>query len=273
MPLYQELLIKLLRGDVLLADYMKNIAPSTQGRRAGSILRLLDLCLRECRREGIRYHDLYYPVYVAKTKTIRIEKSLGTVHKVLDNCHEECLPLDSLREPCGFNYEQCFAHYTTRIASIRQAKIHGETIVAKPVLLLAAIDGVEANVFGNNQFVINDWLEERYEALMRKYAKDSQFDDKTGIEKPFWHLETDGFWHLNCQGERSGKSHTPSKRWLKDNVEFASFDEPLWILLQNKVWRTKLRDYIVEHKLTDDSRMGKMAAESLGALAAILLAV
>ena len=172
-----------------------------------------------------------------------------------------------------FSYEQCYQHYTKRIMNIRQAKIHGETIVAKPVLLLAAIDGVEANVFGNNQFVINEWLEERYEALMRKYAKDSQFDDKTGIEKPFWHLETDGFWHLNCQGERSGKSHTPSKRWLKDNVEFASFDEPLWILLQNKVWRTKLRDYIVEHKLTDDSRMGKMAAESLGALAAILLAV
>lgn len=56
------------------------------------------------------------------------------------------------------------------------------------------------------------------------------------------------------------------------NVEFAYFDESLWILLQNKVWRTKLRDYIIEHKLTDDFWSGKMAAEAFGTLMAILIA-
>ena len=171
-----------------------------------------------------------------------------------------------------FSYEQCYQHYTKRIMNIRQAKIHGEIIVAKPVLMVAIIDGIEANVFRNNQFAINDWLEGRYNMLMSLYAKDSQFDDITGIEKPFWHLETDGFWHLNYQGERLNKGHTPSKAWLKDNVDFAYFDESLWILLQNKVWRTKLRDYIVEHKLTDGFWSGKMAAEGLGILVAILLA-
>jgi putative restriction endonuclease len=156
--------------------------------------------------------------------------------------------------------------------NIRQAKIHGETIVAKPVLMVAIIDGIEANVFRNNQFAVNDWLEGRYDMLMSQYVKDSQFDDKTSIEKPFWHLESDGFWHLNYPGERLSKGCTPSKAWLKDNVEFAYFDESLWILLQNKVWRTKLRDYIVEHKLTDDFWSEKMAAEGLSILAAILLA-
>lgn len=166
-----------------------------------------------------------------------------------------------------FCYEQCFSYYTKRIETIRQAKIHGETIIAKPVLMVAIIDGIEANVFRNNQFTINDWIEGRYKMLMQKYAKDSQLDATTGIEKPFWHLETDGFWHLNYQGERQSKGHTPSKAWLKENVEFAYFDESLWILLQNKVWRSKLRDYIIEHKLTDDSWHGK-----LGLIAAILLA-
>lgn len=78
------------------------------------------------------------------------------------------------------------------------------------------------------------------------------------IDKPFWHLESDGFWHLNYQGERLGKSRTPSKAWLKDNVEFAYFDESLWILLQNKEWRIQLRHYIIEHKLTDGSWIGKL---------------
>ena len=130
---------------------------------------------------------------------------------------------------------------------------------------------VERNVFRNNQFSINDWLEGRYNMLMSQYARNSQFDDSTSIEKPFWHLETDGFWHLNYQGERLSKGRTPSKAWLKDNVEFAYFDESLWILLQNREWRIKLREYIIEHKLTDGSWNGKIAAEGLGVLAALLL--
>ncbi len=171
-----------------------------------------------------------------------------------------------------FSYEQCFQHYTMRIMNIRQAKIHGETIVAKPVFMVAIIDAIDSNVFANNRFVINDWLESRYIMLMQKYAKDSRFDGTTEIDKPFWHLESDAFWHLNYPGERLNKSHTPSKAWLKNNVEFAYFDESLWILLQNRVWRTKLRDYIIEHKLTDDFWSSKTAAEGLGVLAALLLA-
>lgn len=101
MPLYQDLVLRLIRGNVFLADYMRTMAPSTQGRRAGSIMRLLDICLNECRSEGIKFHDLYYPVYVAKTKTIRISQSQGTALKILDAYQEGCLPLYSLRAACG----------------------------------------------------------------------------------------------------------------------------------------------------------------------------
>ncbi len=170
-----------------------------------------------------------------------------------------------------FSYEQCYDYYTKRIDSIRQKIINGEVILAKPVLLVAIIDAIDEDVFQNNQFVINDWLEGRYKMLMSHYAKDSQFEDKTGIEKPFWHLESDGFWHLNYLGEQLSKRQTPSKAWLKENVKFASFDESLWILLQNKVWRTKMRDYIIEHKLTDSSSVQKIKGCGLGVLAAILL--
>lgn len=170
-----------------------------------------------------------------------------------------------------FDYEQCFAFYTKRIMNIRQAKIRGEVIVAKPVLLLSLIDGISDNVFVDNEFELTDWLEEHYLMLMKKYTNYSQFSNATGIENPFWHLATDGFWTLQYRLDPPiGTS--PSKRWLKDNVEFAYFDESLWILLQNKVWRLKLRDYIVEHKLTDDHWFGKIAAEGLGAVMALLLA-
>ena len=171
-----------------------------------------------------------------------------------------------------YNYEQSFAYYTKRIMNIRQAKIYGERIVAKPVLLVAIIDAIESEVFTTNHFVINDWLEERYLQLMHKYTNGSQFDVPTGIEKPFWHLESDGFWHLLYPGEVLSKSRTPSKQWLKENVRYAMFDDDLWFLLQNREWRMKLREYIIEHKLTDDRWCGKLAAEGLGIFAAILLA-
>lgn len=46
------------------------------------------------------------------------------------------------------------------------------------------------------------------------------------------------------------------------------------LILCSKIrkWRLKLRDYIIEHKLTDDFWNGKMVAEGLGILAAVILA-
>lgn len=41
---------------------------------------------------------------------------------------------------------------------------------------------------------------------------------------------------------------------------------------KQKVWRIQLRDYIIEYKLTDDRWFGKIAAEGLGAVVALLLA-
>ena len=147
-----------------------------------------------------------------------------------------------------YDYSLCYVHYTDRIMSIRQAKIRGEVIVAKPVLMLALIDGIESGVFTNNRFVLNEWLEEHYMKLMLQYTRQSQFDKPTEINNPFWHLSTDGFWHLQLKVKEE-MSTTPSKAWLKENVNCASFDDDLWVLLQNKEWRTRLRDFIVEHKL------------------------
>ena len=172
----------------------------------------------------------------------------------------------------SYFFEKCFTIYTKRIMNIKQAKIRGEVIVAKPVLLLTVIDGISNDGFMNNKIPLTEWLEVRYVTLMQQYMKGSQFDKPTDISNPFWHLQTDGFWHLQF-AESPQEGVTPSKRWLKEKVAFAYFDDDLWILLQNKAWRMKLRDYIIEHKLMDGYSSGKMVAEGLGVLAAIMLAV
>ena len=175
------------------------------------------------------------------------------------------------REDLGsYFFEKCFTNYTKRIMNIKQAKIRGEVIVAKPVLLLAIIDGISNDLFKNNEIQLTEWLESRYVMLMQQYMKSSQFDKPTDISNPFWHLQSDGFWHLQL-AERPQEGITPSKHWLKENVTFAYFDEDLWVLLNDKIWRTKLREYIIEHKLTDGFWNGKRMAEGLGVLAALLM--
>ncbi len=47
----------------------------------------------------------------------------------------------------------------------------------------------------------------------------------------------------------------------------------LWILLQNKAMRQRLRDYIVEYKLGGEDRGLLKVAENLGLLTGLLLAV
>lgn len=132
--------------------------------------------------------------------------------------------------------------------SIRQARIRGEVIVAKPVLLLSLIDGIEEDVFYNNHFLLNEWLEKHYLSLMLEYTRHSQFNKPADIANPFWHLATDGFWHLQLKMEAE-KGVSPSRAWLKENVKCACFDDNLWVLFQSKEWRPRLREFIVEHKL------------------------
>lgn len=209
----------------------------------------------------------YEAMDMLKALDLPISKAQLENIKRLENEHGK----EHREDLSSYFYEKCFANYTKRILNIRQAKIRGEVIVAKPVLLLAIIDGININMFNDNKFQLTDWLETRYVMLMQQYMECSQFDKPTDISNPFWHLQSDGFWHLQFS-EEPQEGVTPSKRWLKEKVTFGCFDDDLWYLLRNKVWRIKLRDYIVEHKLKDDSWFGKIAAEGLGAIAALLIA-
>ena len=107
------------------------------------------------------------------------------------------------------------------------------------------VEFIWSGEYTNNVFQLNEWLEKRYETLMRKYTRQSIFPNITDISNPFWHLESDGFWHLHYLGEELSKTHTPSKKWLKENVRYASFDDDLWMLLQNQVMRQLFIPYFL----------------------------
>ena len=69
-PLYQHILTNLLERDVDLTEYMQSLSDSTKGRRSGSILRMINLCLDECRKDNITYHNLFSPKYSGTEKKL-----------------------------------------------------------------------------------------------------------------------------------------------------------------------------------------------------------
>ena len=69
-PLYQHIMTGLLERDVDLSEYMQSLSDSTKGRRSGSILRMINLCLEECRKDGVSYHNLFSPKYSATEKKL-----------------------------------------------------------------------------------------------------------------------------------------------------------------------------------------------------------
>jgi len=160
-----------------------------------------------------------------------------------------------------YNYDQCFNYYTKRIDTIKQARIKGELILAKPILLLAIIDCIEEKHIQYNRIRIDEILEQKYNALMSKYARGSQFDNPTKIEYPFWHLQTDGFWHFCGIAQPKKMNVSATKKFLTEQVKFAYFDNDLWMLLTNDATRIALRNYIVETKLSNGSSLKELVGK------------
>lgn len=146
------------------------------------------------------------------------------------------------------NLDEIYKNYINQFQKIRQANVNGNVIKAKPILLLSVIDGINEGRVSNNCITLNEWLEIHYATLMYRYS--TSFADLTEINMPFWHLKNDGFWHLQFVGKQEERTSTPTTSWIRENVRFAYFDEPLWVLLENQEWRTKLRNFIIENKLS-----------------------
>lgn len=60
-PLYNKMMVDLMSEDIELTNYMRDLSRATQLRREGSVYRLLEICLKECKEEGIEIHQINRP--------------------------------------------------------------------------------------------------------------------------------------------------------------------------------------------------------------------
>lgn len=110
-----------------------------------------------------------------------------------------------------FNYESAFDFYTKKIKDMKQGSIKRSGIkkIAKPVLILSIIRGIENGTFRYNRFIFED-LERIYNDIFEQYTIIAQQSEKTNLTYPLYYLQTDEFWHLNFYNDSETRTASPS---------------------------------------------------------------
>lgn len=138
--------------------------------------------------------------------------------------------------------------YKQQLTSLKRGKAAVGLSKAKPLFLVTLLDYLP---FCNNNripFGIN-LFREMYKTNRTVLAPDC----KTPYEVPFFHLNTEPFYTLLWidPGTPSKIFHTPSGKFLRDNLQYAKIDDELWELLQDPENREYLRQAIINQYLKD----------------------
>ena len=92
-----------------------------------------------------------------------------------------------------------------------------------------------------NKFYIAD-IKESYERLQKRYSA------TTPYQYPLYFLENESFYHLKWKNSKI-KTHTPSAKLIRENVEYAYFDNALWDLVQDQEMRNHFSKIIENYYL------------------------
>ena len=104
---YAQVLSKVRFEEIKLGDYMKGLSASTQGARANSVVKLLQIGLDEMDREGIKRHDIYVPKYHAARKELTEKLLPGTftaldTYGLAEDYFTGGVPLYTVKAACGY---------------------------------------------------------------------------------------------------------------------------------------------------------------------------
>lgn len=110
----------------------------------------------------------------------------------------------------------------------------------KPILLLSVIDLIAQGLVYENKITVSDDLINTFEKYWINLASGSY---KGGLHYPFFHLQSEGFWHLEFKAQMKLQPKTLKK--LKEIVDHASLDEELFDLLQDQFSRAELVDTLI----------------------------
>lgn len=145
------------------------------------------------------------------------------------------------------------SYYKNCITSIHRGFAFGIPSNAKPLFLLAIIKGIGEGMIIGNKIKYEDCLETFYKEICILYEPNRK---AAPFYKPFFHSIHENYYGIKWKGGQmpSHKWHTPSGKFLKDNIEYAYLDDGLWDLLQDQSVRSEFRELIVNHYFKTENK-------------------
>lgn len=132
-------------------------------------------------------------------------------------------------------------YYKSLLSSMHVARIHGEIIIAKPIMMLTIFKLIEDGLLIGNKIIFSKELADTYKEIYTQYRQGSI----TPPVYPYYYLNSEDFYYIKGETGR----RTPSVKFLREKVEFAALDEELWDMLQDAEIRNELRESIVNRFL------------------------
>lgn len=131
---------------------------------------------------------------------------------------------------------ETLAKYVAKFSKLRVDRSKGFPAPHKPILLFAILEGIQAKEIQSNQIFITPELVAAFKDIWHKLVHSARFTSNFSL--PFYHLKSDGFWHLKTQAGKElalTSSHSiKSFANLKGVIAYACFDDELFAFLQNE---------------------------------------
>ena len=142
--------------------------------------------------------------------------------------------------------------YVQKMEKLRIDKARGAA-PNKPLLLLAVIELIEQGQIPENRIVLSPDLAE---AFLKYWTKVTE--RKPNIAMPFFHLKSEGFWHLHANSgyetalRVASQLKTASR--VREVIAYASLDDELFILLTDSHDREAIRQTLIRAHLPDSKQ-------------------
>lgn len=141
-------------------------------------------------------------------------------------------------------------YYQTELIRIRRGNSRGVVINAKPLYVISLIECIDRGILSENKIEYpSPEIEKIYLEICEKYECEKKVSP---FILPYFHISTESFYNIQWKGTKfvpSRHAHSPSAKYLKENVSYAYLDEALWDLLQEPSVREQYRELIVNFYL------------------------
>lgn len=111
--------------------------------------------------------------------------------------------------------------YLQKFQDLNTLRQNGRSKPHKVCMLLAVMDLVSIGVISSNRIELNDALKHCFSGHFQRLRTGNDADTP---ENPFFHLRSDGFWHLAYQ---QGVNPQEVDRYSKSKVAYAYLDPAL----------------------------------------------